>query len=128
MLQLLQNTEGLDLLIAMVNALPDAGGSGPVETCTLQRVILGAPSYIVYSTINENGEVTVVAHGPANTLFNVPIVCGSIITIISDYSYALDNLMISSGLSMLAQTTYGCVLKVISPSGESVTITANMTG
>ena len=35
MSQLEQNSTSLDEVLAMVNALPDAGGGGTVETCTI---------------------------------------------------------------------------------------------
>jgi hypothetical protein len=107
MSKLEQNTTSLDEVLAMVNALPDAGGGGgggaSAETCTVEITLSGGITGTSCSaTCFENGvyvDTLLSGNFTSKTLTNV--VCGSSITVCTYYS-------LNTGV-VIINTANGCV-------------------
>ena len=86
MSKLEQNTTALDEVLAMVNALPDAGGGGGgVETCTVTITQSGNSNISLCATIIENGQITTYGEYlvSGSTLTIEKVLCGSLVYLYS---------------------------------------------
>ena len=112
MSQLTQNTTDLDALIAKANALPDAGGGGSVETCT---VTISGTSAVIGCTVFKNNEISTAYNTGSSVTFE-NVVCGSAITIPGVYiTYdATDGEFVNIGAHPIykAPTTAGAIATV----------------
>ena len=94
MSKLEQNSTSLDEVLAMVNALPDAGGGGggaSVETCTVVITVKGTSMNGVAATVFDSdfGYVTDRAQQTQKYLYNV--ICGTVITVAFSIAFFYNN-------------------------------------
>lgn len=90
MSKLEQNTTSLDEVLAMVNALPDAGGGGggSVDTCSL-RIAANASKTRVECTTLSGGVITHTVVDPTTSSHTISnVICGSMVFIKTKSSYS----------------------------------------
>ena len=127
MSKLEQNTTSLDEVLAMVNALPNAGGGGAsVETCTIvitnDITSKGAGLQCWGFTVFENGEIknTVYTWNDGDTIVQSKyvfenVVCGSVcyINFYNTYSFGY---LTTNNVEELIGGGYGYTLVFVAPS------------
>lgn len=141
MSKLEQNTTSLDEVLAMVNALPDAGGDGgggAVETCTVtidygvSRSNIGA--YFALEYDESTGQVfmeTCAIWRPVNPLTISNVVCGSTISLVHSGMNNPTSFACGGGVELIssnASTTAEFYVSTIkAPTTAGATGTCNIT-
>lgn len=115
MSKLEQNTTALDEVLAMVNALPDAGGGGgSVDTCSL-RIAANASQAKVACTTLSGGVITHTEVSPTTSSYTISdVICGSMVFIGTKSSYGNQSLLetktyyfFTDGIGVTATITAG---------------------
>lgn len=111
MSKLEQNTTALDEVLAMVNALPDAGsGGGGVETCTVTLASGGMAARMYFTSVDSNGGIMGVFERTPY-LSDATVVCGTYVTVLYVSPTATVNYT-CTGAELSHQDTYGAVFKI----------------
>lgn len=119
-------TSLLDDLEAAVDALPDAGGGGSVETCTVMFTGYDYPTAIAYMALDDSGKLTArYMTNSATGLTLADVVCNSVMTIWPSSQYAAPQ---STDAIILGKMNLGYVLSIEAQSGGVATINLIIVG